>query len=118
MLRQWHSLSMLYRTCEYMHRDVRFGGLSMPSGWCTLYMSIYFKSLGIKEYSVPCMVQIELTYISIKCGVVNLYVDGFFNCSGRAMVLPPYYFEVALCGYVASSATMVVYRGRVPLGSP
>ena len=53
------------------------------------------------------MMQIELTYISIKCVVVNPYVDGFFNCSGNAMVLPPYYLEVVLCDYVASGAAVI-----------
>ena len=42
MLRQWCSLSMLHRTCEYMHEGVRLGGLRMPHGWCTLHMPIYF----------------------------------------------------------------------------
>ena len=41
-------------------------------------------------YSVPYMVQIELTYIPIKCWIVNPYVDGLLNSSGSAMVLPPY----------------------------
>ena len=50
---------------------VGLSGLGMPNGWCTLCIPIYFKSWGIKKYSVPYMVQIELTYIP-----VNPYVDG------------------------------------------
>ena len=70
MLRQWCSLSMLHRTCEYMH-GVLGWGISMPSGWCILCTHIYFKPRGIKMYSFPYLVQIELTYISIKCGVTD-----------------------------------------------
>ena len=83
----------------------------MPNGWCSLCIPIYFKPWAIKKYTVPYMVQIELTYISIKCWIVNPYVDGFLNSSGNAMVLPPCYLEVVLCGCVASDATMVMYRG-------
>ena len=57
------------------------------------------------------MVQIGLTYIFIKYGIVNPYVDGFLNGYGNAMVLPPYYLEVVLCNCVARSATVFVYRG-------
>ena len=101
----------IHRTCENMHWGVGLGGLSMPNGWCTLCMPIYFKCWGIKKYSIPYMVQIELTYIPIKCGIVNPYVDGFLNSSGNAMVLPLYYLEVVLCDCLASDATVVVYRG-------
>ena len=94
-----------------MHGGVGLGGLSIPNGLCSLCMSIYFKPWGIKKYPVPYIVQIELTYISIKCGIVNFYVDGFLNSSGNAMVLPPYYLKVVLCGSVASDATVVMYRG-------
>ena len=111
MLRQWSSLSMPHRTCENMHGSVGLGGLSMPNGWCILCMPIYFKPWGIKKYSVPYVVQVELTYISIKCGIVNPYVDRFHNSSGHAMVLPPYYLEVVLYGSVTSDATEVMYRG-------
>ena len=57
------------------------------------------------------MVLIELTYISVKSGVVNSNVYWFFNCSDDAMVLPPYYLEVVLCGGVACIVNVVVYRG-------
>ena len=110
-LRQRCSQSMLQRTCEYMHGSVRLGELGMSNGWCTLYMPFYFKPWGIKKYSIPYMMQIELTYISIESGVVNRGVYGFFICSGKAMVLPPYYLEVILCGSMASSANVAVYRG-------
>ena len=56
MLRQWCSLSMLHRPCEYMHRDVRLSGLSIPNGWYTLCMPIYFKPWHIKKYTIPYMV--------------------------------------------------------------
>ena len=79
MLRQWCSLSLFHRTCENMHGGVGLGRLSMPNGWCTMHMPIYFNPWGIKKYSVPYMVQIELTYIPIKCGIVNPHVDGFLN---------------------------------------
>ena len=77
---------------------VRLGGLCMPMG--------YFKSWGIKSYSVPYMVQIVLTYILINCGIVNPYVDRFLNSSDNAMVLPTYYLEVVLCCCVANDATV------------
>ena len=47
MLRQRCSLGMLHRTCENMHRDVGLGGMSIPIGWCTLHMPIYFKPWGM-----------------------------------------------------------------------
>ena len=75
MLRQWCSLSMLNRTCENMYEGVGLGGLVMPNRWHTLHMPIHFKSWGIKKYSVPYMAQVELTYIPIKYGIVNPYVD-------------------------------------------
>ena len=108
-LRQWCSLSMLHRTCENMHGGVALGGLSKHNRWYTLCMPIYFEPWGIKKYSVPYKVQIELTYIPIKCGIVNPCIDGFLNSSGNAMVLPPYYLEVVLCGSMACYATVIVY---------
>ena len=51
--------------------------------------------------------KLNLPIFLLSGGVVNPYVDEFLNCSGNAMVLPPYYLEVVLCGYVASSATVV-----------
>ena len=56
------------------------------------------------------MVQIELTYISIKCGIVNPYVNGFPNSSGSAMAIPPYYLQVVLCGCISDDATVAMYR--------
>ena len=57
------------------------------------------------------MMQIKFTYISIKSWIIDSNVDGFFNCSGNAMVLPPYYLDIILCGGVVIVATVVVYRG-------
>ena len=54
-----------------MHRGVGLGGLSMPSGWCTLWMPIYFKPWGIKEYSVSYKVQIELLMASDATVVIH-----------------------------------------------
>ena len=91
MFRQGCPLSMLHRTCENVHGVVRLGGMGMPD---ILHMPFYFKPRDIKKYSISCMVQIELTYISIKSRVVNSHVDGFFNCSGNVMVLPPYFWNI------------------------
>ena len=77
----------------------------------SLHMPIYFNPWGITKYFVPYMVQIKLTYMYIKLRIVNPYVDGFLNSSGNAMVLPRNYFEVVLCGSVASDAAVVMYRG-------
>ena len=109
MLKQGCSLSMNHRTCENVHGDVRLGGLGMPN---ILNMPFYFKPRDITKYSILYMVQIGLTDISIKSGVVNSNVGGFLNCSGNAMVLPPHYLEVVLCGGVVSTVTVVVYRGE------
>ena len=62
----------------------------MPNVLC---IPFYFKPRGIKKYSIPYMVKIELTFISIKGGV-----------------LPPYFLEVILCGVIACIVTMVMYR--------
>ena len=83
MLRQWCSLSMLHRNCENVPRGVRLGRLSMPSGWCTLWIPIYFK---------PYMVQIELTYISIKCGILipqGLKINGHVQRNHPLTMLSP-----------------------------
>ena len=68
MLRQGCSQSMLHGTCEKVNGGVRLGGLEIPNILC---MSFYFKPRGVKKYSIPYMVYIELTYISIKSGFVN-----------------------------------------------
>ena len=73
MLRQGCSLRMLHRTCENVHGVLGWVGLGMPN---ILHLPFYFKPRGIKKYSIPYMVQIELTYIFIKGGVVNSNVDG------------------------------------------
>ena len=65
---------MLHRTCEKLHGGVRLGGLSIPS---ILYMPLNFQPRGVKMYSLPYMVQIELTYISIKCGAFNSSIYWF-----------------------------------------
>ena len=107
MLRQRYSLSMLHRTCEYVQGGVRLGRLGMPN---ILHMPFYFKPRGIKKYSIHIWCKLSFPVFLLKRGVVNPYVDGFFNCSGSAMVLSLYYLEVVLGGSVASSASVAVYR--------
>ena len=102
MLRQGCSLSMLHRTCKNMHGGVRLCGLGMPN---ILHMPFYFKPRGIKKYSIPMWCKLNLPIFLLKSWIVGSNVDGFFNCSGNAMVHPPYYLEVVLCG----GATVVVY---------
>ena len=46
------------------------------------------KPWGIEKYSVPYMVQIELTYISIKCGIVNPYIAGFTSQRAYYAIAP------------------------------
>ena len=53
MLRQWYSLSMLHRTCDKLHGEVRLGGLGMPN---VMWMPFYFKPRGDKKYFIPYMV--------------------------------------------------------------
>ena len=68
MLRQGCFLSMLHRTCEKLHEGVRLGGLGMSN---TLDITSYFKPRCIKKYSIPYIMYIELSYISINGEVVN-----------------------------------------------
>ena len=69
MLRQGCSLSIFHITCENVHGGIRLGGWDMPN---ILHIPFYFKSRGIKKYSIPYMLPIELTYISIKSGLLTL----------------------------------------------
>ena len=108
MFRQWCSLSMSHRTCENMHGGVGLCGLSMPKGWCTLCMPIYFKPWVIKKHSVQYMVYIELTYVPIKCGIVTLMEMD--SLTALAMPCPPSLLFGKL-SFVASDATVVVHRG-------
>ena len=75
-------MSKLHSTCENVH-----GVLGWVDWACSISCACLFpfKPRGIKKYSVPYMVQIELTYISIKSGVVNSNINGFFNCSGNSI---------------------------------
>ena len=54
MLRQWCSLNMLHRTCEYMHWGARLGGLSMPKGWCTCACP-FILSHGVLRNTLSCI---------------------------------------------------------------
>ena len=72
MLRPRCCLSMLHRTCEHVHGGDRLSGMGMPN---ILHIPFYFKSRGVKKCPMPYMVQIELTYISMKIVVVNPNVD-------------------------------------------
>ena len=53
----------------------------MPIGWswfitCIHLERAYFKARGIKKDSVPDMIEIELTSIHVKSGIVYPDVDG------------------------------------------
>ena len=56
--------------------------LQMPIGcnWFVMHIHMgraYFKARGIKKDSVPDMIEIELTNILVKSGIVYPDVDGF-----------------------------------------
>ena len=57
-------------------------GQSMPTDGCSVCMPINSKFLGAINDSVPYMVKVILTQISVECGVVDPYVDRFFDGSG------------------------------------
>ena len=109
MLRQGCSLSMLHRTCEKVQ-----GVLGWVDWACPISCAyIFILSPGVLRstlFHIWC--KGELTYISIRCAVFNSNIYWFFNSSGNAMVLPPYYLEVILSGGMACIVSMVVYRGR------
>ena len=67
--------------------------LQMPIDWNWLVMPIivyvqlhvgraYFKARGVKKDSVPPMIEIELTNIPVKSGIVYPDVDGFLYGPG------------------------------------
>ena len=61
--------SMLYSS---MQMSIGWSGLSMPTEGCSVHMPIViinFKVRGVKQESVPYMMQIILTHISVKCGI-------------------------------------------------
>ena len=69
-----------------------YGYLWMPIGWNVLGMSIivcvditfgrvYFKARGVKKDSVTDMIEVELTYVFIKGGIIYPDVDRFFYSS-------------------------------------
>ena len=71
MLRQGCSLSILHRTCENMHEGVGLCGLGMPN---ILHMPFYFRPRGIEKHSIPRMIQIELTCISVRSWIADFDV--------------------------------------------
>ena len=64
-----------------MHGGVSLGALGMPN---ILHMPFYFMPGVLRSNLSHIWCKIELTHISIKSGVVNSNIDGFFNCSGNA----------------------------------
>ena len=58
-----------------MQIPIGCNGLSMPT--CSVHMPtdiINFQVNSVKQDSVPYMMQIILTHISVKCGIVDLHV--------------------------------------------
>ena len=56
-------------------------GLSMPTDGCSVHMPINSKFWGAKKDSDPYMVKVIHTHIAAECGVVDSYVDRFFDVS-------------------------------------
>ena len=57
---------------------VGIGWLCPLSCMCTIHLGrAYFKARSVKKDSVPDMIEIELTNIPVKSGIVYPDVDGF-----------------------------------------
>ena len=103
MLRQGCSLSMLHRTCENVHGVLGWVDWACPISCAYLFIL----SPGVLRNTLSHIwCKLILPIFLLRVGLLN----GFFNCSGNAMVLPLYYLEVVLGG-VASIVTVLVYRG-------
>ena len=61
---------------------------------CMTIVIINGKVRGVGQDSVPYMVEIILTHISVKYGIVDPDEYSFFYSPGKAMVLLPYDVEV------------------------
>ena len=71
--------------------------------YCSMHMPIMFvnfKFCGAKQDSAPYMVYVILTHIPFECGVIDPYVDRFFDGFDYAMVLPLCNGEVVKVGTV------------------
>ena len=62
----------------------------------------YFNVGGTKEDPIPNMIELELPYIPVKCGIIYPYVDRFFNYLCKVLALPAYYIEVVLAELMSS----------------
>ena len=57
-----------------MWMPICWNGLSMPTKGCSVHMPIViikFKVRGVGQDSVPYMMEITLTHISVKSGIVD-----------------------------------------------
>ena len=63
----------------YLWMPIGWNGLGMPTIMCVHipFGRVYFKARGVKKVSVPYMLEVELTNIPVKCGVVYPDVDRF-----------------------------------------
>ena len=63
-----------------MGMAIGWNGLSMPTKECSVCMPIVInlKVSGVGQDSVPYMMEIILTHITVKCGVVDLDEYRFF----------------------------------------
>ena len=68
-----------------MHMPIGWEGLSMPTdGYfvCINFVIINCKLKGAGQDSVPYMMEVIRTHISVTCEIVDPYVDRFLNGSG------------------------------------
>ena len=80
-----------------MQMPIGKNGLGMPTKGCSVCMPIViinFKVRGVWQDSVPYMMEIILTHISVMCGIVDPDEYRFFYSPDKVMVLPPYDGEV------------------------
>ena len=68
-----------------VHMPMGWEGLCIPTDGCSVHMPIIIinsKFRSAKQDSVQYMVKVILTHIPVECGVVDPYVDRFFDGSG------------------------------------
>ena len=58
------------------HMPIGWNGLSIPTEGCSVHMPIIINSKlrGVEQTSVPYMMKVILTHMSVECGVVDPYV--------------------------------------------
>ena len=69
-----------------MHMPVGWNGLSMPNKGFSVHMSIViinFEVRGVGQDSVPYIMEIILTHISFRCGIVDLDEYNSFTVLAR-----------------------------------